>query len=186
MTDSVSSKPLIIADYLSDLWVRMIERNGAVAESALTKLRNGGYGLKEYLQSIGELVDGNLFDGIELAETIAAGPGFTVASNVVRSSPYAIGPPNDCAYRVKVTGPLTRGFGDELPAKAVSFEAVQGGDKKHCPTGLLVSGAEKFHILVDRTDLPSGSYAGQLHVMPAATGSADSSDTEPWNVTIEL
>jgi hypothetical protein len=184
MTDSVSSKSLIIADYLSDLWVRMIRRNGAVAESALIKLRNGGYGPGEYLQTIGELVDGNLLGGLELAETIAAGPGFTVASNVVRSSPYAIGPPNDCAYRVKVTGAFTRGFGDELPSKVVSFEAVQGGDKTHCPTGLLVSGAEKFHILVDRTDLQSGSYAGQIHVMPA--GLADSSDTKPWNATIEL
>jgi hypothetical protein len=186
MSDSVSSKPLIIADYLSDLWVRMIRRNGAVAESALIKLRKGGYGPKEYLQTIGELVDGNLLDGVELAETIAAGPGFTVASSVVRSSPYAIGPPNDCAYRVKVTGAFTRGFGDELPSKVVSFESVQGDDKTHCPTGLLVSGAEKFHILIDRTDLQSGSYAGQVHVTPAVTGLADSSDTKPWNVTFEL
>jgi hypothetical protein len=87
---------------------------------------------------------------------------------------------------VKVTGALTRGFGDELSAKAVSFEAVKGDDKTHCPTGLLVSGADKFHILVDRTDLASGSYAGQVHVMPAPAGLADSSDTKPWNVTIEL
>jgi hypothetical protein len=186
MTDSVSSKPVILADYLSDLWVRMIRRNGAVAESALIKLRSGDYGLGGYLQSVTELLDGNLLDGVDLAETFAAGPGFKVAANVVRSGPYVLGPPNDCAYRVRITSPFTRGFGDELPAKVVSFESVQGDNKTHCPTGLLVSGAEKFHILVDRTNLQSGSYAGKVRVTPATSGIADSSDPEPRNVTIDL
>lgn len=186
MTDSVSSKPLIIADYLSDLWIRMIQRNGEAAELALIRLRKGDFGPSGYLQSIGDWIDGNLMDGVDLAETMVAGPGFKVADSVVRSNPYAIGPPNDCAYRVKVTTPLTRGFGDELPAKAVSFESVKGDDRTHCPTGLLVSGAEKFHILVNRTNLQSGSYAGEVLVTPTATGMADKDDTKPQNVTIEL
>lgn len=184
MTDEVTSKPVLIANYLSRLWVRMIVRNGTAAETALRRIRAGDYGLKGYVQTVAELVDGNLFDGVELAEGVVAGPGFKVASNVVRSNPYPV-PLQDCQYQVTLTSPLTRGFGDKLDEDRVSFESVQGDDTAQSATGLLATGAEKFHLVVNRKNLQSGSYAAKAEVTPMATG-ADDGDKQTLDVTIEL
>jgi hypothetical protein len=184
MTSQLSSKPAIIADYFAKIWVRMIKRNGALVEEALRKMGAGEYRSEDYFQTLTQMVDGNLSDGSEVAEAVAAGPGFKVASNVVRSSAYGV-PPSSCQYQVTLTSPLTRGFGDELPHDRVSFESVQGDDKTHCPTGLLLSGAEKFHLVVNRTDLQSGSYVATAVVTPM-TNAADNADKIPVDVTIEL
>lgn len=186
MTRQEASKPVLMADYLSKLWVRMIVRNGAAAESALRRMREGDYGFNGYVQTVAELIDGNLFDGVELAETIVAGTGFKVASNVVRSAPYPVGPPHDCQYWVKLTTPLTRGFGDELPERRVTFESMKGDEVTHCPTGLLATGAEHFCLVVDRTDLQSGSYAAKVEVTPVATELAVDGKKPELDVTIEL
>ncbi len=184
MTQPLSTKPAIIANYLASIWVRMLERNGAIADEALQKMGAGDYDFADYMQSLINIVDGNLSDGFELAETAAAGPAFKVAPNTVRSSPYPI-PSSTCQYQVELTSPLSRGFGDEIAADRVSFESVQGDDKKHCPTGLLAHGAEKFHVLVDRVNLPSGSYIAKAQVTPMADD-ADDADKIPMDVTIEL
>jgi hypothetical protein len=56
----------------------------------------------------------------------------------------------------------------------------------HCPTGLLPAGAQKFHILIDRTDLQSGSYAGKVEVTPVAAELAVDGKSRERDVTIEL
>jgi hypothetical protein len=184
MTRPLSTKPAILADYLANIWVRMIVRNGGIAEEALRRIRAGEYGFDDYLQSLTQLVDGNLSDGFEVAETAAAGPAFKVAPNVVRSSPYPL-PSSTCQYQVTLTSPLSRGFGDALEPHLVSFESVQGDAKTHCPTGLLATGAEKFHVLVNRTNLQSGSYVAPAVMKPMADG-ADDADNVPVVVTIDL
>lgn len=184
MTRPLSTKPAIMANYLASIWVRMLERNGVIAEEALRKMGAGDYGFDDYLQSLLRIADGNLSDGFEVAETAAAGPAFKVAPNVVRSSPYSV-PSTMCQYQVELTSPLSRGFGDALPAERVSFESVHGDEKKHCPTGLLASGAEMFHVLVNRANLQSGSYSATAQVTPLADD-ADEADKIPMDVTIEL
>ncbi len=184
MTRPLSTKPAIMANYLASIWLRMLERNGAIADEALRRMGAGEYDFADYAQSLVQIVDGNLSDAFELAETAAAGPAFKVAPNVVRSSPYNV-PSSTCQYQVELTSPLSRGFGDEIPSDRVSFESVQGDEKKHCPTGLLANGAEKFHVLVHRANLQSGSYSAPAKVTPLADD-ADEADKIPMDVTIEL
>jgi hypothetical protein len=184
MTRPLSTKPAIIADYLATIWVKMLKRNGALAEAALRKIRAGEYGFDDYMQSVTQLVDGILSDGFVVAETAAAGPAFTMASNTVRSSPYPV-PSSSCQYQVTLTSPLSRGFGDALEPHLVSFESVQGDENTHCPTGLLATGAEKFRVLVNRTNLQSGSYVASAVVTPMADD-ADEADKVTMDVTIDL
>jgi hypothetical protein len=186
MTGPLTSKPVLIAEYLASLWVRMLRRNGAVAQEASRKMRAGEYGYDDYLQSVTQLIDGNLLDGIELATTILGGPGFNLASNAKRSAPYAIGPYLNREYQVTIKSPLTRGFGDELPTARVSIESVQGAETKPCPAGILPAGTEQFRLVVDRTDLQSGSYAGTAEVTPLPADQADDADKQVVNVSIEL
>lgn len=184
MTRPLSTKPAIIADYLATIWVKMLQRNGAITEEALRRMRAGEYGFDDYMQSLTEIVDGNLSDGFVVAETAAAGPGFTVASDVVRSSPYPVSYSN-CQVQVTLTSPLSRGFGDQVDEDRISFESVQGDAKTHCPTGLLAAGAEKFHLVVNRRNLQSGSYVASAVVTPMADD-ADEADKMTMDVTIDL
>lgn len=185
MTSSMSSKTIILADYLSDVWLRMIRRNGAVAEEAARKIRAGEYGFDDYLQSVAYLVDGNLLEGLDVAQTVVAGPGFKLASNVRRSACYPLDD-SDSQYRVKLTSPLTRGFGDELPERRITFESVEGSEATHCPTGILAKGAEQFRLVVDRTNLQSGSYVAKVEVTPVAAELAVDGKIPERDVTIEL
>ena len=57
--------------------------------------------------------------------------------------------------------------------------------QRSLPTGLLATGAEKFHLVVNRKNLQSGSYAAKAEVTPMATG-ADDGDKQTLDVTIEL
>ncbi|RDH76012.1 hypothetical protein DVS77_23300 [Mycolicibacterium moriokaense] len=180
----MTTKPAILADYLAKIWLNMIERNGAIAEEALRKTRAGAYGFDDYAQSVLEVVDGNLSDAFVVAETAAAGPAFTVAPSLVRSSAYPI-THTGCQVQVTLTSPLSRGFGDKIDPNRVSFESVSGEDKTQCPTGLLAAGSEKFHVVVDRTNLQSGSYVASAVVTPV-TEDADDADKITMDVTIDL
>src|SRR5690349_10622450 len=88
MTNPTTSKPVVLAEYMAKIWVRMLRRSGAIAEDASQKMAAGKYGYDDYVRSVRQLVDGNLLDGMELAETLLAGPGFKSAANVARSDPY--------------------------------------------------------------------------------------------------
>jgi len=172
MTNPTSSKPVLLAEYMAGIWVRMLRRNAAVAAEASRKMAAGDYGYDDYLRSVTTLVDGNLLDGMELAETLLAGPGFKVASDVARSEPYPVGPDPNSEYEVTVTSALSRGFGDAVPVARISFEAVKPGEADRVTSGVLPAGTEHFRLVVKRTNLQSGYYSGQVTVRPRATASA--------------
>jgi len=186
MTGPLTVKPGLVAEYVASVWVRMLRRNGAVADEAARKMKAGEYGYDDYLQSVTNLVDGALLDGVELATTFLGGPGFNVASNVKRSAPYAVGPYKDRQYQVTITSALSRGFGDALPATRVSFESLQANQAETCPAGVLPAGTEQFRLVVDRTNLQSGAYAGKAEVTPLPAPMADACDKLVMDVSIEL
>jgi hypothetical protein len=186
MTGPLTGKPELLAEYVAGVWIRMLRRNGAVADEVARKMKAGEYGVDDYLQSVTNLVDGALLDGIELATTFLGGPGFNVASNVKRSAPYAVGPYKDRQYQVTITSPLSRGFGDVLPATRLNFESLQANQAETCPAGVLPAGTEQFRLVVDRTNLQSGSYAGKAEVTPLPAAMADAGDKQVMDVSIEL
>src|SRR5438874_2650364 len=147
---------------MASIWVRMLRRNGAIAAEASRKMAAGEYGYDDCLRSATELVDGSLLDGMELAETLLAGPGFKFASNVARSDPYSVGPYQNSEYEVTVTSPLSRGFGDAIPGTRISFEAVKRGEADRPTSGILPAGTEQFRLVVNRINLQSGYYSWKV------------------------
>jgi hypothetical protein len=186
MTNPTTSKPVLLAEYMASIWVRMLRRNGAIAAEASRKMAAGDYGYDDYLRSVTEFVDGNLLDGMELATTIIAGPGFKFASNVARSDPYPVGPYRNSEYEVAVTSPLSRGFGDAIPRTRIGFEAVKGGEADRATSGILPAGTEHFRLVVNRTNLQSGYYSGQVTLMARPAAKADAADQQVVDVDVRL
>ncbi|MBP1819665.1 hypothetical protein [Mycobacterium sp. OAE908] len=186
MTNPTTSKPVVLAEYMAKIWVRMLRRSGAIAEDASQKMAAGKYGYDDYVRSVRQLVDGNLLDGMELAETLLAGPGFKSAANVARSDPYPVGPYQNSEYEVTVTSPLSRGFGDAIPGARIGFEAVKSGEDDRLTSGILPIGTEHFRLVVDRTNLQSGFYFGQVTMVARPATKADAGDQQVVDVAIGL
>jgi hypothetical protein len=170
MTNPTSSKPVLLAEYMAGIWVRMLRRNAAVAAEASRKMAAGDYGYDDYLRSVTTLVDGNLLDGMELAETLLAGPGFKLAPDVALSDPYPVGP----------------GFGDAVPVARISFEAVKSGEANRRTSGVLPVGTDHFRLVVNRTNLQSGYYFGQVTVTARPATNASVADQQVVDVAIKL
>jgi hypothetical protein len=186
MTNPTTSKPVLLAEYVASIWVRMLRRNGAIAAEASRKMAAGNYGYDDYFRSVTNLVDGNLLDGMELATTLLAGPGFKSASDVARSDPYTVGPYQNSEYEVTVTTPLSRGFGDAVPDTRIGFEAVKNGADQGQTSGILPAGTEQFRLVVDRTNLQSGYYIGQVTLTPRPVAKADAGDHQVIDVAVKL
>jgi hypothetical protein len=186
MTNPTPSKPVVLAEYMASIWVRMIRRNGAIAAEASRKMAAGDYGYDDYFRSVTKLVDGNLLDGMELATTLLAGPGFKSASDVARSDPYTVDPYQNSECEVTVTSPLSRGFGDSIPGSRISFEVVKNGKAQGQKSGILPAGTEEFRLIVDRTNLQSGYYFGQVTLTPRPATKADAADQDVVDVAVRL
>jgi hypothetical protein len=186
MTNPTSSKPVLLAEYMAGIWVRMLRRNAAVAAEASRKMAAGDYGYDDYLRSVTTLVDGNLLDGMELAETLLAGPGFKLAPDVALSDPYPVGPDPNSEYEVTVTTALSRGFGDAVPVARISFEAVKSGEANRRTSGVLPVGTDHFRLVVNRTNLQSGYYFGQVTVTARPATNASVADQQVVDVAIKL
>ena len=72
MTDEVTSKPGTHGQLSLRLWVRMIRAQRYGGRNSPTQDAGRRYGLNGYVQTVAQLVDGNLFDGVELAEGVVA------------------------------------------------------------------------------------------------------------------
>ena len=86
MTDQVTSKPVLMANYLSRLWVRMIVRNGTAAETALRRMRRAtmdSTDISKPSPSWSTAIFSTAWSWPKASWQ--EGPGFKVASNVVRS-----------------------------------------------------------------------------------------------------
>lgn len=167
--------PVAFAEYCASILVRMIKQTGAVADDAVQKMDAGDYGCDNWFKSVNQLADVAMQGGMELAETIFAGPGFKLAQCLRYSDWYPVGDGDECQYQVTICTPLSRGVSaDPIPDGRISYQSKQGEVVQQSLGDLLPVGAEHFRLVIDRTDLQSGYYWGEARItrIPATSGAA--------------
>ena len=153
---AVEEKPpdtvLAMGEYIASVLRRMVSQTGTVAQDASAHVENKDYTPKKWLESMTRLIDIGIAGGMEIVETVAAGPArFEVQP--VRSDDFQAPPSRTGEPRTLVAGELKRDATDTpIPKHKISFDP---------PT--LDASTTTFAVLVDASDLVSGVYEGNVY-----------------------
>ena len=172
---AIEEKPpdtvLAMGEYIASVVRRMVGQTGAVAQDASINVEKKEYTPKKWLESMTRLIDIGIAGGMEIVETVAAGPArFEVQP--MRSDEFEAPAAPNGETRTLVAGDVKRDATDTPIAKSrISFDP---------PT--LVPPNTSFSVLVDASGLISGVYEGKVlavypdGVAPAITPGPDSVD----------
>lgn len=158
---AIEEKPpdtvLAMGEYIASIVRRMVTQTGTVAQDASVHVENKDYTPKKWLESMTRMIDIGISGGMEIIETVAAGPArFEVQP--LRSDPFNAPAANPAEPRTLVAGDLKRDATDTpIPQQKISFDPP-----------VLEPGVTTFTILVDAGDLFSGVYEGKVRAEYAA------------------
>jgi hypothetical protein len=143
---------LVMGEYISSVLRGMVTQAGAVAQDTATDMENGNYKPSQYVQSLTRLIDIAVAGGMDIAETLGAGP--TQFQPLPIATEYYTVPgdtaPRDLRWKTK---PRRDATDDKIDDKKLQFDP---------PT--LLPGATQFRVLVHATGLLSGVYKGVVEV----------------------
>jgi hypothetical protein len=140
---------LALGEYVASVVQRMVGQAGTVAQAASVQVANKQFPPNEWLKSMTRMIDIAIMGGIEIAETIAAGPA-QFEKSPVRSDEFEA--PDFGDLRIETA--LKRDATDEtIPPDRITFDP---------PT--LVSPNKKFCLLVDPSGRTSGVYRGTVKI----------------------
>jgi hypothetical protein len=155
---AIEEKPpdtvLAMGEYIASVVRRMVTQTGTVAADASTHVENKDYTPKKWLESMTRLIDIGVAGGMEVVETVVAGPArFEIQP--VRSDEFEAPAAPNGEKRTLVAEDLKRDATDSPIAKSrISFDPPVLG-----PTDT------KFRVLVDASGLVSGVYEGKVLVV---------------------
>jgi hypothetical protein len=145
-------KQLALGEYVSSVVRRMARQSGTVAQAAAYDVQRKEYTPKRWMESITRMIDIAIAGGMEIAETVAAGPA-RFEHQPVASGPFS-------ATQSKKTRPLAigspfkrEGTDEEIPPNKISFEP-----------DTLIPPNKTFNVMVNATGLTSGVYTGSVKV----------------------
>jgi hypothetical protein len=141
-----------VADRMAAITRRMISEAGKVTEQAAGQLDGKSSTPSGWVESMVKLSDIALFGGIEMIETMLAGPGQYEKGPVCRT--YRVAPDPAHPRRLVMTSLSRPGAADDAAAQ-VGFDPTDG---------VLPKGETKFSILVTAAGLASGLYIGVVHI----------------------
>jgi hypothetical protein len=143
---------LALGEYMASVVRRMVSQAGTVAELASEEVERKNYTPNKWLESMTRLIDIAIAGGMEIAETVAAGPA-QFERQPVRSEKFTA-PESDTAEReLSVKEPLKRDATDEeIPEGTITFDPP-----------VLVKPNREFRVLVNATGLVSGVYEGTVN-----------------------
>jgi len=178
---AIEEKPpdtvLAMGEYIASIFRRMVSQTGSVAQDASIHVEKKDYTPNKWLESMTRMIDIGIAGGMEIIETVAAGPArFEVQP--VRSDEFTAPAAANDEPRTLVAGDLKRDATDaKIPAAKVSFDP---------PT--LIHPNTKFAVLVDAGDLLSGVYKGEVvaHYAERTKPADVRPDPESIAVTISL
>jgi hypothetical protein len=143
---------LAMGEYIASVVRRMVTQTGTVAADASAHVEKKDYTPTKWLESMTRMIDIGVAGGMEIVETVIAGPArFEVQP--IRSDEFeapAI-PPGET--RTLVADLLKRDATDSaIPMSRISFEPP-----------VLDSTVTKFRVVVDASGLASGVYEGKVN-----------------------
>jgi len=142
---------LALGEYVASVVQRMVSQAGTVAEAASVQVEEKKFTPNEWLKSMTRMIDIAIAGGIEIAETIVAGPA-RFEQTPVRSEKFTAPDFGD----LSIVKPLKRDGTDDdegIAADQISFDP---------PT--LTHPNKEFCILVVPSGLASGLYRGTVKV----------------------
>jgi hypothetical protein len=141
---------LAIGEYVTTVVRRMVTQAGTVAQAASMDVDNKDFSSKTWLESMTRMVDIAIAGGMEIAETIAAGPA-QFERPPARSDTFAAPAKNE-----------TRALSFETPLKREATEDIVSADRISFDPPTLAANETEFCILVDPNGLASGVYRGTV------------------------
>lgn len=143
---------LVMGEYISTVVRGMVTQAGVVAQDAANDVEAKDYRPSQWLQSLTRLIDIAVAGGMDIAETLGAGPAqfqtqpiatefYTVPASTV---------PRDLRWKTK---PTRDAADDAIDDKKLEFDPKT-----------LLPGATQFRVLVNAAGLLSGVYKGVVEV----------------------
>jgi hypothetical protein len=176
---AVEQKPpdtvLAMGDYIASVIRRMVSQTGTVASAASIEVEKKKYTPNKWLESWIRLADIGIAGGLEIIETVAAGPA-RFESQPVRSDDFDMPAAVGGQTRTLVAGPLQRLGTDAdqaIKESKISFDP---------PT--LIDPNTTFCVVVDTSGLVSGVYVGEVRA--EYPGSPPSAPAETLSISIPV
>jgi len=177
---AIEEKPpdtvLAMGEYIASVARRMVSQTGRVAQDASIHVAHRTYSPNKWLESMTRLIDIGIAGGMEIVETVAAGPArFEVQP--LRSDEFEAPAPPNHEIRTLVAGDLKRDATETpIPKSKITFDP---------PT--LEPPNTKFCVLVDARGLASGVYEGTVSAVYAKKDAPDvTPDPDTVDVSIAL
>lgn len=176
---AVEEKPpdnvLAMGEYIASIFRRMVSQTGSVAQDASLHVEKKDYTPNKWLESITRMIDIGIAGGMEIVETVAAGPArFEVQP--VRSGPFPVPPARRDEPRTLVAGDLKRDATDTPISQAkITFDPA-----------VLDSSSTSFWILVEAGDLLSGIYEGQVYAVYPDPDPTDKTEPDKDSVSVAI
>jgi hypothetical protein len=178
---AIEEKPpdtvLAMGEYIASVVRRMVGQTGVVAQDASIHVEHKDYTPSKWLESMTRLIDIGIAGGMEIVETVAAGPArFEVQP--LRSDEFEAPAAPNGEVRTLVAG-------DDIKRDATDPPIANSKITFDPPT--LVPPNTKFCVLVDASGLVSGVYEGTVHAVYAKKDAPDvTPDPDPVDVSIPL
>jgi hypothetical protein len=145
-------KHLVLGEYVSTVVRGMVTQAGTVAQSAANDIEKMAFTPKQWLQTMTQLIDIAVAGGMDIAETLGAGPAqFQIQP--IASPYYTVPDSNDSRQLSWKSKPARDGANDDIDDKKLQFDP---------PT--LLPHSTQFRVLVNATGLLSGVYKGEVHL----------------------
>lgn len=163
---------LVMGDYISTVLRGMVTQAGVVAQDAAQDIENKQFATKEWLQSMTRLIDIAVAGGMDIAETLGAGPA-QFQPQPIATPFYTVDPGDEPRELSWKTRPTRDGAKDYIDDTKLQFEPK-----------ILLPGAIQFRVLVVAGDLLSGVYKGEVKIGTEGKTTPTQIDTIP--IQIEL
>jgi hypothetical protein len=142
---------LAMGEYIASVVRRMVTQSGTVAADAAANVEKKDYTPTKWLESMTRMIDIGVAGGMEIVETVIAGPArFEIQP--IRSDPFDAPPPPAGETRTLVADELKRDATDSpIPKSRISFDPP-----------VLDPRVSTFCVVVDASGLASGVYEGKV------------------------
>jgi hypothetical protein len=145
-------KHLVLGEYVSTVMRRMVSQAGTVAQAAADDVEGFAYTPRRWLESMTRLIDIAIAGGMDIAETLVAGPA-AFEGQPVASASFTVAngtETRELSWDTELRRDATE---DKIPAHKIRFDP---------PT--LIPPNNEFRVLVNTSGLVSGVYKGKVRV----------------------
>ena len=161
MTKPFSERAKTFADNWMDISLKALRQYSVVAGRVADDIDKEDFGAKGLVRTLTQLFDIAAFTGVELAETIVAGPAAPRTAKSEKVEP----PDVKCTVTLTVDQVALPGIPKPIPRRQVSFDPPGTRNAESKPVLSLPPGGS-FQVVIDTAGLRGGTYIATVSVQP--------------------